>query len=317
MENPLISIVVPVYNVQRYVEHCLMSILGQTYKNFEVIVVDDGSTDKSYEICKDFIVQKQDARFRIYHKENQGLSHTRNFGMKHCSGESEYVVFVDSDDELTPDCLSLLISNASHDCLIIGTLLRCTKGEIINKKNDFPEEFRTEISDIWHNESFLGRLRHGLINSSCGNCYSLRVIRENRLEFKNLLPEDTFYNYEYLSIVSNVVIIEKPIYMYYIWNNTMSTVPKAEIYANYMVLQQLLYNKVCEEDSRFIDSFVYPQYRRNTQNFLKCGEYDIPRKYLKEQSIQKAMSSYEPVSFADWIVHFCMKHRFLKLAGLF
>ena len=95
-----ISIVVPVYQASQYLNDCLDSLAKQTYKNIEVILVDDGSQDESGNIC-DYIVDK-DHRFKVVHQENQGVSTARNNGLKICTGE--YIMFVDSDDWLEPCC---------------------------------------------------------------------------------------------------------------------------------------------------------------------------------------------------------------------
>ena len=92
--NELISIVVPVYNVRQYIEKCIDSIINQTYKNLEIILVDDGSTDGSGELCDE--LKKLDFRIKVYHKENGGLSDARNYGVDRAKGM--YIGFVDSDD---------------------------------------------------------------------------------------------------------------------------------------------------------------------------------------------------------------------------
>lgn len=105
MENELISVVVPVYNVGKYVEQCLNSIINQTYKNLEIILVDDGSTDNSGKICDEFA--KKDDRIKVIHKKNGGLSDARNEGMKVVNGE--FIAFVDSDDFLDVDFYEYLM----------------------------------------------------------------------------------------------------------------------------------------------------------------------------------------------------------------
>ena len=94
MYKKLVTVVVPIYNVERYLEKCLTSIILQTYKNLEVILVNDGSTDNSLNICKEF--EKEDSRIRIISQENKGLSVARNVGIENAKGE--YIAFVDSDD---------------------------------------------------------------------------------------------------------------------------------------------------------------------------------------------------------------------------
>lgn len=104
MEQDLISIIVPVYNVQEYLKNCINSILNQSYKNIEIILVDDGSTDESSSICDLYV--KKDNRIKVIHKENGGLSDARNMGIK--SARGKYITFVDSDDYLDENYVKVL-----------------------------------------------------------------------------------------------------------------------------------------------------------------------------------------------------------------
>ena len=103
-ETPLVSIIVPVYQVEAYISECVESLLAQTYTNLEILLVDDGSTDSSGEICDEYAVK--DDRVRVVHQRNQGPSVARNSGLDHMKGE--YVAFVDSDDVVLPDFIESL-----------------------------------------------------------------------------------------------------------------------------------------------------------------------------------------------------------------
>lgn len=107
-EEPLISIIVPVYNVERYIDGCLSSITNQLYKNIEVLVVDDGSPDRSLQICREW--EKKDSRIIVIHQDNMGLSRARNTGLEHARGE--YIAFVDSDDMISDSYISLMYNTA-------------------------------------------------------------------------------------------------------------------------------------------------------------------------------------------------------------
>lgn len=107
----LISVIVPVYNVEKFIFKCLDSILNQTYKNFEIIVVNDGSTDKSLDICREFV--NKDKRVALLTKKNGGLSDARNFGLNHSKGE--WVTFIDSDDFVSPMYLEHLIGGVTDN----------------------------------------------------------------------------------------------------------------------------------------------------------------------------------------------------------
>ena len=106
--EPLISIIVPVYNVEKYLKKCLDSILSQTYKNFEVIIVNDGSPDNSQKIIDEY--KKKDKRIIVLEKENGGLSSARNYGIEHANGK--YISFVDADDYIEKDYVEKL-----YDCI--------------------------------------------------------------------------------------------------------------------------------------------------------------------------------------------------------
>ena len=94
-----VSFIIPVYNVEKYLKKCIKSVLDQSYKNIEVLLIDDGSTDGSPKICDDYA--KKDSRIKVFHKENEGLSATRNLGVKLSTGK--YITFIDSDDTISED----------------------------------------------------------------------------------------------------------------------------------------------------------------------------------------------------------------------
>lgn len=136
-----VSVIVPVYNVERYLRRCLDSIKKQTYSNIEVIVVDDGSTDSSGSICEEYVT---DQRFQIYHQENKGLSRTRNFALDHINGD--YIVFVDSDDYIDPYLIEKSLAEIKRynlDVLIFGNYIIEDDGI-----KEFRNEFEKEHIDI-------------------------------------------------------------------------------------------------------------------------------------------------------------------------
>lgn len=121
-ENPIISVIVPVFNVDKYLDQCIGSILNQTFTDFELILVNDGSFDYSYKICKEYAAK--DSRVRVLSQENKGMSAARNLGIENAKGQ--YLSFVDSDDYIVPeylDCLyTILIENDAE--VVIGEFYR-------------------------------------------------------------------------------------------------------------------------------------------------------------------------------------------------
>ena len=119
MRDSLCSIIVPIYNVEALLPRCIDSLIGQQYQNIEIILVNDGSTDSSEAICREYL--NRDSRIKLINKENGGLSSARNTGLKLCKGE--YIFFVDSDDYVTSDFCSVGVDgflNHNADVVIFG-----------------------------------------------------------------------------------------------------------------------------------------------------------------------------------------------------
>ena len=127
--TPKISVIVPVYNTEKYLHHCIDSILSQTFTDFELLLIDDGSKDSSGAICDEYAAK--DNRVRVFHKENGGVSSARNLGLDNATGE--WIAFVDADDYLAPSYLYDFVQNLSNDV----KLLVCAYGSQITSSVDF------------------------------------------------------------------------------------------------------------------------------------------------------------------------------------
>ena len=125
------SILVPVYQVEKYIDECIQSVLAQTYSNWELILVDDGTKDRSGEICDCYA--EKDSRIHVYHKENGGLMHTRRYGIARATGD--YYIFLDSDDTIKPHALQTIydtIQKHDTDCVVYG-YERVQNGKMIER----------------------------------------------------------------------------------------------------------------------------------------------------------------------------------------
>ena len=125
--DKLVSVIVPVYRAEKYLERCILSIVGQTFRNIEIILVDDGSTDSSGSICDEYAAR--DNRIRVIHKSNGGLSDARNAGLEICRGE--YIGFVDSDDYIELDMYEVLYKFAIVHRLDV---CMCSSADVIDGK---------------------------------------------------------------------------------------------------------------------------------------------------------------------------------------
>lgn len=206
-DSALISVIVPVYNVEDYLDKCISSIITQSYDNFELILIDDGSTDKSGEICDSFSLK--DNRIKVIHKVNGGVSSARNYGLEQAHGE--YVCFVDSDDYVLNDYLINFINYADEDVdfVLSGYML-------INSSSRY-------ISSVSKSKC-IGKVDLLLSNFSrlycCyapyGKLFKRSIITKHKLLFDPAIyyGEDRLFVFEYLSYVNQVAIIPCVDYCY-------------------------------------------------------------------------------------------------------
>lgn len=210
LENKKISVIVPIYNVEKYLEECIKSIQNQTYKNLEIILVDDGSKDSSGKIADRYATE--DFRIKVLHKANGGLSDARNAGMNIATGD--YIMFVDSDDLLTTNACEMLerkINKESAD-YVIGNYINCHEDGTWWEKPIFNIEkyknFRLNIND--YTDSFY------IMNSSaCNKIFDAKFIQKLNLKFEVGLPAEDAIFTTYCFIKSQkVYYISDIIYVY-------------------------------------------------------------------------------------------------------
>ena len=145
--NEKISIIVPIYNVEEYIEKCVDSLINQTYKNIEIILVDDGSTDKSYDICKKY--SETDSRIKLIHKENGGLSDARNVGIDNATGD--YITFLDSDDWISYDYSEIMIKELqeTNADIVMSNLVNVYDNDyVFETKKTFGKKTYTNIEAL-------------------------------------------------------------------------------------------------------------------------------------------------------------------------
>ncbi len=208
----LISVVVPVYNSQNYLEKCLDSIRSQSFQDWECILVDDGSTDDCGTIIDSFV--KKDARFVSVHKRNGGVSSARNVGI--ASARGEYIAFIDSDDWVADDYLELLYNAVRiADC----DLSVCGFGRVGRQGIIIPHSVDTSISLRINkeNESLFVELNQKcLLYGPCKKLYKSSIIKNNGLSFDETCSygEDLLFNYCYLGYVNRINVLNRILYFY-------------------------------------------------------------------------------------------------------
>lgn len=253
-----ISIIIPVYNAERYIEKCLKSIINQTLTEIEVIIINDGSHDKSLEICENYA--NQDPRIRIIDKENQGVSIARNKGIEEAKGK--YIMFIDADDWIENNACEILYSEIKQNSADL-----CFCNHIIEyndrvKKVKFYDENSMILKDDIRRKIILPLIEENQnkihekasFRSPWGKLFKKSIIIDNNIRFNKELSigEDFIFNLEYLSKSEKVVMSDNYLYHYLI--NDTSTLKRYksncwDLYRKLMVnLEYFLKNTMNEEN---------------------------------------------------------------------
>lgn len=206
----LVSIIVPVYNGEKQIERCLRSLIGQTYQNCEIIVLNDGSTDHTMQILDKY--SKLDSRLVVVDKPNSGVSDTRNLGLKIANGD--FVQFVDADDWLPNDATEQLVAGMLSDCeMVICDYNRVVDNNIV-VKGHIPEAgpiSRTEFALYMMKAP--ANYYYGVL---WNKMFRMDIIKAHELDFPVEIDwcEDLRFNLEYLQYVKHVYVLQKPLYYY-------------------------------------------------------------------------------------------------------
>ena len=226
-----VSVVIPVYNVKPYLERCVNSVLHQTFKDWEAILIDDGSTDGSGDLCDTFAACDQ--RIRVIHQSNQGLSSARNSGIRQAQGD--YIVFMDSDDEwLLNDGLETLIQNCSET---IDLITFKTVDIWSQTRRTYPQDYDVEnISRLPDAQAVFSHLvrTQQLQIGACIIMVRRKVLIDNNIYFpEGLISEDVYWSMELWQHLHTVKILNLPLYGYYHRAQSLSTSPSIRVDRSY------------------------------------------------------------------------------------
>lgn len=211
MPSPEISVIVPVYNTKKYLQRCVDSILAQTYTDFELLLIDDGSTDGSGAVCDECALM--DSRVRVFHKPNGGVSSARNLGLDNARGE--WIAFVDADDWVSPEYLSVLFEPKSDLSLSYFKTIGWEKWvsqPYENKDYEF-NELPSFINERLYTPQIWAALFH------------LKLLNDNAIRFENGIPygEDTIFMVKYMAVISSAATRSAVTYYYDCTNQDSAT----------------------------------------------------------------------------------------------
>ena len=286
--TPVISVIVPVYNVEQYLTECVESILGQTWRNFELILVDDGSKDRSGSMCDEYA--EKDPRIRVIHKKNGGLSDARNAGMDIMLGE--YVTFIDSDDYVTSEYLRVLFEGA-----------RKYKADIV--QCDFsrnPDDLSNETADAQYTVIKGGKILHDFLRFKTpsvlawGKLYRAGLFEDVRFPV-GLIDEDNHTTYKLMIKSKIFASVDQKMYYYRITPNSITQVTFNSKRLGRFYCVDKIREYLGEKEHRYDRDLKYYQMRMGVQIFndaIKAGKEKEFKQELKPlREFLKSVSAKE------------------------
>ena len=239
MKKDLISIIVPFYNMEKYLSRCIDSILNQDYQLYELIIINDGSTDNSDKICQEYI--KKDSRIKYIKQENRGISESRNRGIKESSGK--YISFIDSDDIVSPKYLSTLYENLITNKVDIS----CCSFQKFSKECTFNEDNNIQVID---NVEGIKKLLNESLSSFLWDKLIPRKLFSGISFKKDKIFEDTDVMYKIFSKAKKIVITDAILYGYCQRNSSYVHSYKYDRITNYIEVIDERYNYLIKYDKK-------------------------------------------------------------------
>lgn len=273
MNNPLVSVIVPVYNVEKYIRKCITSCLSQDYENIEVLVINDGTEDNSIKKIEDIT----DCRLKVFHKNNSGSSDSRNIGLEYASGE--FVYFIDSDDWIESNLISSCMSLAKDKDIVYFNYFTDTIDEadkIVNRKKSVLHKVKDKDAEILN-----------IVGFAWNKFYNKDFLNKNTLLFnKDLkLYEDIDFNLKCFGKTENIAFIDDTFYHYN--NRQVPTLIKSYNDKNvqyFNVIQKTLKNflwsrKYSEHlSNQILSDFILTATRHQLNTIFKYSKSSFPKR---------------------------------------
>ena len=259
---PMVSIMVPVYNVEKYLSKCIDSLVNQTYENYEIILVNDGSTDGCGKICDDYA--EKYGRIRVYHQKNLGVSAARNYGIDVAKGE--FISFVDADDWLDTRYLEKLIAaQVEHDvdltmCEFTNILeANGTERRMVSFDGDIYYSGGSMIESYVLPKTLMNNNRQMIGNPYC-KLYKMKLLEEYKIRFNEELKlhEDRLFNYEYVQHIVNFCYIAETYYYRLVWKGSSMRIFRKNIYEEYIKICKVYTNMLMKHEKKLweIEYFI-------------------------------------------------------------
>lgn len=285
MDN-LVSVIIPIYNVEKYLSECLNSVIQQTYKNLEIILIDDGSTDSSSDIAKEFVLQ--DKRIKLFTQENGGQSKARNFGIQQAQGD--FLIFVDSDDYIQNfhiEELMDVIKENEHLKVVMCKFTKETTDLTAKKSNDYSIFSNSFVKMI----NYLYKSSYPAMSPTC-KLYCRELFKEVYFH-EGIIYEDGLFAYEILDQITEIGLLNSKSYYYRTAENSTLTskisVKNFDVLKKNELLKEFFIKKYPEE----MDHFYQKALNLNDSIAVKCiqDRGDLAKSLLKKIYSQNKLYS--------------------------
>lgn len=327
-KQPLLSIIMPVYNAEKRLNLSIGSILNQNYRNIELIIINDGSSDESYGICCKY--QEIDNRVRLYNQENSGVSIARNKGIEMAAGD--YITFIDADDTIEYDAYSTsidFIENNCTDILIFGMTFDYYSGNEYSHSKKFSMKENEYIKLYNNSKLFFELFQNNYLSSSCNKIISRSIIKSNNIRFEKYMAilEDFKFVIDILQSTTRISILPYPYYHYYniIEDDILKKRPNIDYLKNFKILDirltefayRMNYNDSTEKDTinDFILNFYYIGIKKIFMNDISYKEkYHEYKKYIEDECFKTRVIDSKPKDKKIKIKKYIIVHINLKLS---
>ena len=295
MENPLVSILIPVYNTAEYLSQCVRSVINQTYTSLQIVLIDDGSNDGSWELMQK--LAEQDNRIEIYHQQNQGVSITRNNLLDKVKGD--YVLFVDSDDWIELDMVEFLVSKLNESDADIATCVN-----VINDAQVSVQYFQNELS---HNEAIERFLYHKEFRGSLWNkLFKTSLLHNCRFHRGISLGEDALFCWHVLQNITKVLYTDRQLYHYHMNNDSICH----SVFGPRKLSAHFVWEQICNEVEKYYSQYLSIAKARHCIEDVLLLRDAVKSHYSVKSDIellQSTVSKYWPCLFKVPITTFKMK----------
>lgn len=308
----MISVIVPIFNAEKYLHRCIKRILAQDYTDYELLLINDGSTDNSGTICDEYAIK--DNRIRVFHKENGGVSSARNWGLDNAIGE--YIMFVDSDDYMLPGMLEVMLSTLESkkaDLVVCGT-------------TETGSGYWRPIADVDYSinqlkENFVSLLHTELLSPPWNKIYKKEIIGSNRFCEDISFGEDLLFNIQYLEKCENISFIKESPF-YHEKENENSLVVKfnrnrlLDIEKVWVVVDRFSEDKGGLYLKYLRDLTVYVRQLLKTKQYLWLEKKNILEEWYSIALIKNLNLFIYKVNYVNWFLLLLLKNKQWKFANI-